>query len=107
MKKKKKKKTIWVSDQGVQPHEKAKSLKFQVKKEGIILSMKRKQCADQLCTYCRADLHMCFCMQIVGFLMQRLKNFIFSFLLLFHFCDNDIEKHLSQLANVNFTRIGH
>ena len=46
----------------VQSQEKARSLKFQTEKgdESSYLWGKNKG-ADQLCSYCTADLHLCFC----------------------------------------------
>ena len=59
-------------------------------KRGIVLSVKRKQSADQLCSYCTADLRVCF----------RL-----SMLLLFFLLPMLIDQCLTKVVRDDFVRL--
>ena len=50
------------TNQAVQPQKMARGLEFQIQKEeGLYNLFSGNKCADQLCSYCTADLHLCFC----------------------------------------------
>ena len=65
--------TIWVptrsdTNGNVQLQKKARSLKFRIKEEeGLYNPCSENKDADQLCSYCTADLRLCFrlCMLLV------------------------------------------
>ena len=71
--------TIWVSDQvrhkrawHVQSQEQARTLKFRIKEEELLHYLwSENKGADQLCSYCTADLRLCF-------RICRLLVFLFS-----------------------------
>ena len=52
------------TDQSVQSQNMARSLKLWIKKELYYLCSDNKG-ADQLCSYCEADLYLCFCICIL------------------------------------------
>ena len=61
------------TNRAVQPQKMASGLNFQIKEvEGLYYICGENKGADQLRSYCTADLHLCFCMQKTGFLMTRL-----------------------------------
>ena len=77
--------TIWVptrcdTNQAVQSQQNARSLKLLILvEEGLYYPCGENKGADQLCSYCTADLHFC----IVAFLMRRLILCSFELVVLF------------------------
>ena len=62
------------TNQPVQSQTQARSLKFRIEEKELYYPSSENKCADQLRGYREADLRLCFRpMQIVGFLMRRLK----------------------------------
>ena len=64
------------SNRPVQPQKQARSLKFCIKEEEELyyLCCENKGADLELCSFCTADLRLCFSqVQFVGFLMRRLK----------------------------------
>ena len=65
------------TNRAVQAQKMTKTLKFRIsEEEGLYCPYSENKDTDQLLSYCEADLHLCFhiCkLQIIGFLVMRLK----------------------------------
>ena len=69
------------TNRAVQAQKMARTLKFRIQEEEeLYYQSSENKGADQLRSYCEADLRLCFCLYaIVCFLMKRLISFLKTF----------------------------